>query len=80
MRVDRVGNRRSIMTQHHADLLGALDVALSDPASRSLIVQDVLARVRRCDPDAIHQAAAVLQLEALGCGLRNGQAGEPGHA
>ncbi|MFN7389490.1 hypothetical protein [Brevundimonas sp.] len=32
------------------------------------------------DPDAIHQAAAVLQLQALGCGLRNGQAGELGYA
>jgi hypothetical protein len=68
------------MTEHHPDLLDALDVALADPARRSLVVQDVLARVRRCDPDAVHQASAVLQLESLGCSLRNWRPGEPSDA
>ena len=68
------------MTQHYADLMGALDVALSDPDSRSLVVQDVLARVRRCDPAAVHQAAAVLQLQALGCQLRDRRPEELGRA
>lgn len=68
------------MAHQNADLMDALDVALSDPDSRSLVVQDVLARVRQYDPAAIHQAAAVLQLQALGCQLRNWRPGELGHA
>lgn len=66
------------MEQAHADLLYALETALSNPLTRSLAVREILIRVRNCDPAAVHQASATLELEALGCARLNQRCDESG--
>lgn len=47
-------------------LLSELDAAFADQDRRPQLVRQVLERIRQCEPAAINQCAASIQLEQLG--------------